>query len=375
MDFFPGLKSWKWLVPIFVILALFLYLFAGDPFGTRRAEQKDKIGFIILGDINEPGWNASHYQGIREAANEYGMDLLVRDKVTEHSGRCWNAVQDLAEEGCNLIYLCSYNYAPEVKDLINAHKKISFVTYSETVRLRNLTSCFVRMYQGVYIAGALAGLKTRSNVVGYVAAMPNPFVIQAINAFALGARRVNRNVKVVVAWTDAWADPEKERQNVQRLVNVAGADVISYYQDDHAVAEAADKMGVDFIGYNSELKGYSEHHLTDVYCHWGVFYRNILQSYLKGGLRDKQVFFLGLDNGVVALSPFSKAVPEDTKAKLKLLEEEIKSGLLIFSGEIYDVEGNLRCGAKESISDESLFTDMKWIVRGVEVLAHPNSIQ
>ena len=55
--------------------------------------------------------------------------------------------------------------------------------------------------------------------------------------------------------------------------------------------------------------------------------------------------------------------------------EEIKSGLLIFSGEIYDVEGNLRCGAKESISDESLFTDMKWIVRGVEVLAHPNSIQ
>lgn len=375
MDFFRGVKSWKLLLPIFVILALILYLFVGDPFGTRRAEQIDKIGFIILGDINEPGWNASHYQGIRTAAEEYGMELLVRDKVTERSGQCWNAVQDLADKDCSLIYLCSYNYAPEVKDLINAHKKISFVTYSETVRLRNLTSCFVRMYQGFYMAGALAAMKTRTNVVGYVGAMPNPSVIQAVNAFALGAQRVNRNVKVVVAWTDAWADPEKERQNVQRLVKVAGADVISYYQDDHAVAEAADRMGVDFIGYNSKMTGYSEHHLTDVYCHWDVFYRNILQSYLKGGLHDKRVFFLGVDNGVVALAPFSKAVPEEAKAKLKLLEEEIKNGLLIFSGEIYDREGNLHCRDKESISDESLFTDMKWIVRGVEVLANSDTIQ
>ena len=225
------------------------------------------------------------------------------------------------------------------------------------------------------MAGALAGLKTRSNVIGYVGAMPNPSVIQAVNAFALGARRVNKNVRVTVVWTDAWADPEKERQNVQRLVKEAGADVISYYQDDHTVAETADRMGVDFIGYNTKLTGYSPHHLTDVYCHWEVFYRNILQSYLKGGLRDKQVFFLGLDNGVVALAPFSPAVPEEARAKLKLIEEEIKTGLLIFSGEIYDREGNLRCGARESISDEALFTDMKWIVSGVDVLAPSITVQ
>jgi len=368
MEFFPGLKSWKWLLPIFVILALILYLFVGDPFGTRRTEQKDKIGFIILGDINEPGWNASHYQGIRTAAAEYGIELLVRDKVSENSGQCWHAVRDLADKGCGLIYLCSYNYAPEVKDLINAYKKISFVTYSETVRLRNLTSCFVRMYQGFYMAGALAGLKTQTNVIGYVGAMPNPSVIRAINAFTLGAQRVNKDVKVAVAWTDAWADPEKEKLNVRRLVQEANADVISYYQDDRGAADAAEALGIDFIGYNTKLEGYSEHHLTDVYCHWDMFYRNILQRYLKGGLRDQHAFFLGINNGVVALGPFSGTVSDEAKAKLKQIEEEIRNGLLIFSGEIYDIEGNLRCGAEESVSDEGLFTDMKWIVSGVEVL-------
>ena len=372
MDFFRGVKSWKWLLPIFIILALILYLFAGDPFGTQRVEQKDKIGFIILGDVREPGWNASHYQGIRTAAAEYGMELLVRDKVTENSGRCWDAVQELAEEGCGLIYLCSYNYAPEVKDLINAHKKINFVTYSETIRLRNLTSCFVRMYQGFYMAGALAGLKTRTNVIGYVASMPNPAVMRGINAFTLGAQKVNKKVKVVVAWTDAWADPYKEKVNVQRLVKEADADVISYYQDDHAVAEAAERMGIDFIGYNTKLKGYSEHHLTDVCCHWDMFYRNILQRYLKGGLRDQQEFFMGIENGVVELGPFSKAVPEEIKAKLNIIIEGLKPDYLIFSGTIYDTEGNLRCGERESLSEEALFREMKWLVRGVELL--PQSV-
>jgi basic membrane protein A len=372
MDFFRGVKSWKWLLPIFVILALILYLFAGDPFGTQRVEQKDKIGFVILGDVREPGWNASHYQGIRTAAAEYGMELLVRDKVTEKSGQCWDAVQELAEEGCGLIYLCSYNYAPEVKDLINAHKKINFVTYSETIRLRNLTSCFVRMYQGFYMAGALAGLKTRTNCIGYVAAMPNAAVMRGINAFVLGAQRVNKNVKVVVAWTGAWAEPYKEKVNVQRLVKEADADVISYYQDDHAVAEAAEKMGIDFIGYNTKLEGYSEHHLTDVCCHWDMFYRNILQRYLKGGLRDQQEFFMGIENGVVELGPFSKAVPEDIKAKLNIIKEGLKPDYLIFSGTIYDTEGNLRCGERESLSEEALFREMKWLVRGVEVL--PQSV-
>ena len=368
MVFFRGFRSWKWLFPIFVILALILYLFAGDPFGTRRTEQKDKIGFIILGDVNEPGWNASHYQGIRTAADEYGIELLVRDRVAEHSGQCWDAVQDLAEEGCGLIYLCSYNYAPEVKDLINAHKKIRFVTYSESIRLPNLTSCFVRMYQGFYMAGALAGLKTRTNTVGYVAAMPNPAVMRGMNAFALGAQRVNKDVKVVVAWTDAWADPQKEKENVRRLVKEVSADVIAYYQDDHGAAAAAEELGIDFIGYNTKLEGYSEHHLTDVYCHWDMFYRNVLQRYLKGSLRDKQTFFLGVENGVVELGAFSRTVPDDVKAKLKEIEEDVKHNQLIFSGKLYDTEGNLRCGEKEALSEEALFKEMNWIVSGVEVL-------
>ena len=375
MDFFRGVKSWKLLLPIFVILALISYLFVGDPFGTRRVEQKDKIGFIILGGVREPGWNASHYDGVKTASAEYGMELLVRDNVTEHSGQCWHAVHDLAEEGCGLIYLCSYNYAPEVKDLISAHKNIKFVTYSETIRMKNLTSCFVRMYQGFYMAGALAGLKTRTNRIGFVAAKHNPSVVRAINAFTLGAQKVNKNARVVVAWTDAWANPQKEKLNVWRLVKEANADIISYYQDDHAAADAADEMGVDFIGYNTKLTGYSEHHLTDVYCHWDMFYRNILQRYLKGSLRDKQEFFLGVENGVVELMPFSKAVPEDIKTKLKSIEEELKKGYLIFSGQLYDTEGNLRCSERESLSEKALFKEMNWFVSGVELLSQSTALQ
>ena len=39
---------------------------------------RPKIGFIILGDITQPGWNASQYQGISEACRDVGIELLVR---------------------------------------------------------------------------------------------------------------------------------------------------------------------------------------------------------------------------------------------------------------------------------------------------------
>lgn len=105
-----------------------------------------------------------------------------------------------------------------------------------------------------------------------------------------------------------------------------------------------------------------------MYCHWDIFYRNVLQRYLKGSLRDKQTFFLGVENGVVELGTFSRAVPDDVKTKLKVIEEDVKHNQLIFSGKLYDTKGNLRCGEKEALSEEALFKEMNWIVSGVEVL-------
>ena len=349
-----------------ILIAIIFVLMFG--FNTKIEYQKEKIGFIILGDIHEAGWNASHYNGIKAACDEFGIELLVRDHVKENSGQCRVAVEELISEGAGMIMLASFNYPTEVRDLMDKYSNISFVDTCTKESAKNLTAYFARMYQGRYLAGALAGMKTKTNVIGYVAAMKNDEVCRGINAFTLGMQRTNPNAKVVVMFTGDWEIYDIEAKNAQRLIEECNADILTYHQDDAAVPDVADKFGVDFIGYNAMLGGYSEHHLTSIICRWDLLYKDVLQRYLKGELRAIRTNWVGIQEGIMGLSDYSTTVTPEMRTYLHSLENELKHNKFIFSDEIYDNQGNLRCTKGETISDEELLKNVDWLVRGVEVL-------
>ena len=75
----------------------------------------------------------------------------------------------------------------------------------------------IRFYEGRYVQGVVAGLTTKSNKIGYVAAFPIPEVIQGINSFAQGLKSVNKNATISVVWANTWYDPVK-RETQQRYL-------------------------------------------------------------------------------------------------------------------------------------------------------------
>ena len=350
------------------ILTIIIYLLIFG-FDTEIDKRHDKIGFIILGDINEAGWNASHYNGIKAACEEYGLPLLIRDHVREFSGQCPVAIEELVAEGAGAIFLVSFNYATEVRSLIDKYPHISFINTSTLESARNLTSCFSRMYQGRYLSGILAGMKTKSNVIGYVAAMPNAEVCRGINAFTLGVQKVNPNAKVLVMWTGDWQVEDVEAEHAQILIEKYGADLLTYHQDVDVTGKVAEKYGVDFIAYNAHLEGYSEHYLASVICHWDLYYKDIIQKYLKGELFSIRDNWVGIQQGIITLSDYSDLVTPQMRMSIDSAQREILSNQnLIFCDEIYDNKGNLRCGKNQVINDKELLRSVDWLVKGVEVV-------
>ena len=350
---------------IFIAVGFIIIMFNFD---DDLDERRKNIGFIILGDINEPGWNSAHYNGIKAACDKFGLKLLVRDRVKENSGQCTRAIEDLASKCCGMIFLASYSYSIEAQNLVGKYPDISFATNSAEVHARNMTASFVRVYQGRYLAGALAGMKTRSNVIGYVAAMSNSEVNRQINAFTLGVQRTNPEAKVVVKWTDSWQDEAKEAENAKELIEKAGADVLTYHQDESAVADVAEKLGVDFIAYNSVLEGYSPHYLASVICHWDSYYIDVVQRYLNGELNSVKNHWIGMERDAVELGNYSSSITPEMRGKIEEIQRELLAGNTIFLGEIYDNEGHLRCKEGDSIGDDMLLERIHWLVRGVEVL-------
>ena len=350
------------------ILVVLIFVAALFHFSAAPEEEPPKVGFIILGDITEPGWNASHYEGIRTACEAHNAELLVRDHVPEGTGACTKAVKDLAAKGCGLIILASFDYPDEVKDLAEEYPEISFAATSAKAYATNMTAYFPRMYQARYLAGALAGMRTKTNVIGYVAAFPNAEIRRGVNAFLLGARRMNPNVRVVVAWSSAWEDAAKETVLTERIIRETGADIMTYHQDDAAVAETADRLGVDFIAYNAPIPEGLSHGLATIRCCWDIYYDDILRRYQKGELNAVKNHWIGIDRNAVLLDELSPNVTEDMRGYLYYFRRELFTHQLIFIGPLVDNEGVLRCEAGEAVSDDALLESIDWLISGVTVL-------
>ena len=368
LDITPKDKWLKLLVAIAgcVVMTIVFVLMFG--FEINEDKQQVNIGFINIGGIDEEGWSKAHYEGLKSACDTFGFNLLVRDHIAENSGECPKAIEELVDEDANMIFLASYNYPIESKDLISKYKRIEFAANSSEIHARNMTSYFARMYQGRFLAGALAGMRTKTNVIGYVAAMSNSEVNRGINAFTLGVMRTNPKAKVVVTWTGAWRDDEAEAKGTRKLIEKAKADVITSHVDYTVPCDVADELGVDYIAYNVEPHNKSEHHLTTILCRWDLFYRKILQLYLKDELINVKNFWLGIKQGVVDLSPYSESVTQTQRDKLEELRQELDNDKQIFSGVIYDNHGNLKCREGEAISDNVLLERMNWLVGGVQVV-------
>ena len=65
--------------------------------------------------------------------------------------------------------------------------------------------------------GVAAGLSTKANKIGFVAAKPIASVLSNINSVLLGARSVNPNATVQVIFTGDWSLPVREAEARERL--------------------------------------------------------------------------------------------------------------------------------------------------------------
>jgi len=352
---------------IFIVSVAVLIIVAGIAFAGYKKNTETKIGLILTGETEDHGWNGVHYEGVAYACEKLGAKLLVKENVTEGTGRCVEAVNELAAEGASMIILSSYAYPEEVKDVVGDYPEIAFYGISAENYADNMTSYFGRMYQARYLSGIIAGLQSKSGQIGYVAAMPNCEVNRGINAFTLGVKSVNSGANVHVKWTNSWDNEESEEKAAAALIKDKNVDVLTYHQNQHYTALAADEAQIYSIGYNEEVEEISDKYLTAAVWNWQKLYHQILREHMLGKSNSVKRHWFGIDTGVVELAEYSDLVSEEARTLVEEAKNDILSGKDVFSGIIYDNEGLQRCDEGENISDEILLEKMDWYVDGVVI--------
>ena len=314
-----------------------------------------KVGVIHLSDPAEgSGYTYTHDQGIIGMQKNLGLsdDQIVRKISVDdtNAAAVETAITECVEEGCNIIFATSWGYMDTCEALAEEFPEVIFshgTGYKSNGT--NFNNYFGRIYQARYLSGIIAGLKTESNKIGYVAAMgqENGEVTSGCNAFAMGVASVNPDAEVYVSVTNSWFDPEGEKQAAERLI-AEGCDVIGQHCDTPNPQTAAEEHGVWGVGYNSDMtKDAPGATLTSVMWDWSVYYTKAVQNVIDGTwVAGEKVdnYFGDMADGLVTLGEFNPdLVTDEMIAKVEEVKAQIVSGEWdVFDGktEIMDNEGN-----------------------------------
>jgi len=364
------LKSKEWILRnlphLLVALVIIIIVVVIRSFSLPDTKRPVVAGIVLIGSKSDSGWNESHYIGLMNACREQNCALKVHEYVPEEEAALYNAVDALIKEGANVIYLTSFGYGAFADGIADKHPDIAFFCLSGKGTAKNCTSYFARLYQVRYLAGIAAGAASRSGILGYVAAMPNAETNRSINAYALGMRAANPKAKLLVRFTGSWDHEEKERESVSLLAQ-KGADVITYHEDRPYAIQEAERLGLLSTGYNAVSAEHTDRFLTAALYNWDIIYGKVLGDYLSGRANLSKNYWSGLSEGGVRLYPLSALVPEKAMILIEQEKKRIMTNRDVFSGILYDNEGNIRCGEDERISDDELFHGMEWFAEGVEI--------
>ena len=341
--------------------------------GMPMPKEKIKIAVIHPNEINQNSfYDNAHYEGILEMQRIMGLkDSQIIRKVNVFDADpevAEGLIRDCIAEGANIIIATSWGYMSALEKLSTAFPQVIFVhATGNKHNNQNFTSYMIRLYQARYLSGIIAGMKTKTGKIGFVAAMgkDNSEVSSAINAFAIGVEEVNPEAKVFVRITHSWYDPMGETDAANTLLS-AGCDVIAAHSNTVMPQIAAEKAGAWSIGYNSDMRIYApDSVITSVIPRWGVIYTNFAKSLISGNFKPASYLY-GVKENAIDISPLNMKLAEpEMDAAVNAGRERIKAGFNVFDGLLKTNDGRTVGEEGKTLSDEIILGGINWYYHNI----------
>lgn len=344
---------------------------------TSQENTKDdtKIGVLYLSDPAEgSGYSYTQDLGIQGMQTNLGLsnDQIVRKVVDDADSEATRkAIEECIQDGCNIIFATSWGYMETMAQMAEEYPDVYFSHATGYMSNgKNFNNYFGRIYQARYLSGIVAGMKTESNKIGYVAAQDstNSEVTGGIDAFALGVESVNKDAKIYVVVTNSWYDPEKEEEASRMLLDL-GCDVMTQHCDTPYPQTLAQEYGVYGIGYNSDMsKETPDSCLTSVIWNWSAYYTSAVKS-IMNGTWDGSNYFGGMAEGLVQITNLADFCAEGTQEKVDEATQAILSGNFnVFDG-VMETNTGEKIGVDGGTLDDATITGgINWYYRNVVVV-------
>jgi len=335
------------------------------------AQAKVTIGIVYVGPKDDFGWNQAHAVSVAALRSLPNVSIVEEENVPETAAVLKSMESMINLEGANLILATSFGYFNPF--MVDAAKKYPKVTFRHAAPLwekdkhpANAGSYFGYLDQAHYINGVAAGLATKTNKIGFVAAKPISSVLRNINSVLWGARSVNPNITLQLIFTGDWALPVREAEAANALAG-AGCDILTCHVDSpKVVIETAERRGIMSLGHNASQatlapKGF----ITGAEYKWETIYRSYADDIAKGQPVPNMLAG-GYEKDMVRNTAYGAGAPEAARKAADAAIADLKAGKRILKGPVKDNKGAVALPSADGYDNlDRVLDGMNFLADGV----------
>lgn len=356
------------------LLVLVLVMTAMTGCGTTAAPEEEgaaevtTIGFLYIGPITDGGYNQAQHAGTTAVQDYFGdaVNVLYAENVPEDIQAVKTNAINMIDNGASVIVATSFGHMDGMEELANEYPDVTFLHFSGyKMNDTNFGNYFGAMEEPRYLSGIVAGLTTKTNKLGYIAAFPYTEVLIGINSFYLGAKSVNPDVTMNVVYINSWGDAALEQAAAESLLD-QGCDVLTQHADTSAAQKAAEAVGAYAIGYNVDNSAVAPgSFLTAPIWHHEAYLVPTVEKIIAGEYTPES-YYGTMADGYIGLAPLTDLVSDEAKAKVTEVQALIEAGNYpIFVGPLKDNQGNEVVPAGASLTSRDEIWAMNYVLEGI----------
>jgi len=316
------------------------------------------IAFIHAQTTSGSNWVRGHEAGAKYLESvlpdRVNVDTYYADPDTA-DGVMEQAIRD----GAKLLIVTAPTLLSATRKVAALHPDVILMVCALSMPVAGVRTYYCRSYEAKFVAGALAGAMSDEDTIGFVAKYPIFGVPAEINAFALGARMTNPDVRIALRWSCVEGDPSDS------LIE-DGVRIIS----GHDVSTVSELKGDDDAGtFQVDAEG-NVLPLSAPCWNWGIFYERCVRAILNGEWNFAEEgeaisYWWGMDSGVMDLV-LADRLPAGVVQLAKILKKNIiNGGIEIFKTVMTDQNGVVRNDGSVHMTPEEVMK-MDWLMDNVD---------
>jgi basic membrane lipoprotein Med (substrate-binding protein (PBP1-ABC) superfamily) len=219
----------RWLlVPVAAALAVAMVgcgSSSGKP--TSSASHPLKVALITPSATNDLAFSQAMYSAVESLKTKYNVQISVQDNMYVVADAA-NAIQQYAAEGYNLIIANGSQYGSTVQQLAPKYPKVSFAwgTAGSTFNMPNVYAYQASANEGGYVQGYMAGLLSKSKVIGVIGPIDVGDAQLYTDGFKAGVMAADKSATVHLSFTGSFSDVSLMASAAHSYVS-EGADVLT----------------------------------------------------------------------------------------------------------------------------------------------------